>query len=427
MRGARFTHWELAVALEAVVLGLWSREPSLWLALVAAGLGLVVAVVAARVHRIGVLLSGVVAVAAAVAVLTASLRSRNVERNWPDIRESLVQTASERLERTLGEAVDLAREIVAQGAELAGETRSEAMRGIHSAVTDSRPEHGLVIFDETGRPWAWAGRHRVAGQPASAELSARITPFYVLLEASRQVGGRNVVGHVVLEADSAVPDQEGSMAWRFAQETGSTLEFFAPGAAPPGADVFDYCLPSCVGIPGEPPPDTLFSVRPVPPSQGSIKLESLASGGRWAGVLTIVLLALLTAFGGRIGRWGGVLGIAAVLVLAPTGERIGLGPLFSPAIYFADVLGPFSASAGALLLAAALLVIAFLQLGRRGIPRTVPGTLTAAALVLLWPVLLQGFSRGISLPSISIGIGTWLSWQLTLTGVGVAVGLAATF
>jgi signal transduction histidine kinase len=355
------------------------------------------------------------------------LRSRNVERNWPEIRESLIQTASERLDESLGEAVDLARGIVAGGAAVAEATRSEAMRALQNVVSDSRPEHGVVILDETGNPWAWAGRHRVAGEPASAELFARITPFYVLLEASRQVGGRTVVGHVVLEADSAVPDQEWSMAWRFAQETGSNLEFFARGAAPPDADVFDYCLPSCDVPSGVAIPDTLFSVRPVPPSQGSMKLELLASGGRWAGVLTILLLALLTAVGGRIGRWSGVLGIVAVLVLTPTGERIGLGPLFSSAIYFDDLLGPFSASAGALLLSAALLVIAFLQLCRRSIPRTIPGTLVAAALVLLWPVILQSFSRGISLPTTSIGIGTWLSWQLTLTGVGGAVGLAATF
>ena len=397
------------------------------LALVASGLGLVVAVAAGRVRRFGVLVGGAVAVAAAVAVLTASLRSRNVERHWPSIRESLVQTASERLDRSLGEAVDVTREMVAGGAVVSEETRLVAMRLLQDVVTDTRPEHGVVILDEAGNPWAWAGRHRVAGETTSAELSARITPFYVLLEAGRQVGDRMVVGHVVLAADSAVPDQEWSLAWRFAQETGSTLEFFAPGAAPPDADVFDYCLPSCILTPGEPPPDTLFSVRPVPPSQGSIKLELLADGGRWAGILTIVLLVLLTAFGGRIGRWSGILGIAAILVLTPTGERIGFGPLFSPAIYFVDMLGPFSASAGALLLASSLLVIAFIHLGRRGIPGTVPGALTAAALVVLWPVLLMGFARGISLPSVSIGLGTWLSWQLTLTGVGAAAGLAATF
>ncbi len=425
MRHARVSHWELVVALEAVVLGLWSRQPSLGLALAAGGLGLAVAVVAARVRRFGVLAIGVFAVAAAVSVLTPSLRSRRVEQHWPELRESLIRTASERLERTLGEAVDLAREIAASGAGLANETRGTAMEGLRRVVTDAPPEHGAVIFDEAGRPWAWAGRHRVAGEPRSVELSARITPFYVLLEASRQVGDRSIVGHVLLAADSAVPDQDRTLAWHFTRETGSTLEFFAPGTAPPDADVFDYCLPSCIATPGAAEPDTLFSVRPTPPSQGSMKLEVLSSGGRWAGVLTIALLALLTAFGGRIGRWGGVLGLVALLVFTPTGGQVGLGPLFSPLIYYVDLLGPFSASAGALLLTSGVLAVGLLQVGRRGIRRTLAGKLAAASLVLLWPVILLALSRGISLDPTSIGIGTWLSWQLTLTGVGATVALAA--
>ncbi|MGD8726486.1 MAG: hypothetical protein PVH40_02520, partial [Gemmatimonadales bacterium] len=256
----------------------------------ASALGLAVAVASARVRRMGVLMSGVVAVAAGVAVLSASLRSRNVERDWPSIRESLVRTASEQLDASLGKAVDLARGMAASGADVAERTRLEAMRALQDLVSNARPEHGVVILDESGDPWAWAGRHRVAAQPTSAELAARITPFYVLLEASRQVGSRTVVGHVVLEADSAVPDQEVSLAWQFARETGSTLEFFEPRAAPVDGDVFDYCLPSCSGVGGE-IPDTLFSVRPVPPSQGSMKLELLASSGRWAGLLTVLLLA----------------------------------------------------------------------------------------------------------------------------------------
>jgi len=414
----------LASAGLVVVLAVWSRNPSLAAALLATVLAVLVAATTARERRFGVLACGALAVGASVAALATSVRSRNVEQRWPDIREALIRGASERLDRTLGNAVDLARSVTARAAALADEERLVAMERLQDALADGQPEHGVAILDGVGQPWAWAGRHRVPARPLSRELSARITPFYVLLEAGRQVGAKAVVGHVVLAADSAVPDPEVSLAWRFTRETGAGLEFFPPGSGASGPDVFDYCLPSCQASALSPAPDTLFSVRPVPPSQGSYKLALLASGTRWTGLVTIGLLVLLSVFGSRVGRWGGVVGLLALLTLTPTGERVGLGPLFNSAIYFADALGPLSASAGALLLTAAVVAAAFLQLGRRAArPRrlaSVLGILPAVA----WPSVLWSFSRGVSVPTTFVGPATWLSWQVTLTMVGAAAALA---
>jgi len=413
------------VAVEAAVIALWIREPSMPLAFGALAVSLVVAWAAARERSFGALASGAVAVAAAVAVLSTSLRTRNVEVHWAEVRESLIQTASERLSRTLALAVDLAREVAARGLTAEGSSRTEVVRHLQDLVGSDAPEHGVVIFDESGRPWAWAGRHRETTQPAEAELSVRISPFYVVLEASRQGATRTAVGHVVLAADSAVPDREGTIAWRFTRETGSSLEFFAPGNAPPGTDVFDYCLPSCVAPPGIAPPDTLFSVRAVPPSQGAVKLRIVATGSGWTAVLTLVLLGLLALLGGSVGRWGGVLGIVALLAATPTGERIGLRVLFSPAVYFLDTLGPMGASAGAVLLLAGLIVIGLLQLGRRGVGHAPVRSVAAVVLVAIAPFVMWSLARGITPPSTGIGVALWLSWQVTLTAAGAAIGLSA--
>ncbi len=421
----RIAHWEIAVVVEAAVVALWIREPSMPLALGALAVSLVVAWAAARARSFGALASGAVAVAAAVAVLSTSLRSRNVEAHWADVREALIQTASERLSRTLASAVDLARDVAARGLAAEGSSRTEVVRNLQDLVGADAPEHGVVLFDEAGQPWAWAGRHRQTTRPVEAELSARITPFYVLLEASRQVGARTVVSHVVLAADSAVPDREGTVARRFLRETGSNLEFFAPGNAPPGTDVFDYCLPSCTVSRDGVPPDTLFSVLAVPPSQGAVKLRILATGGRWTAILTLVLLGLLALLGGSLGRWSGILGIVSVLVLTPTGERIGLGSLFSPAVYFVDMLGLMGASAGAVLLLAALLVIGLLQLGRRGVQHAPVRAVAALLLVAVSPYVMWSLAQGITPPATGVGVALWLSWQVTLTAAGAAIGLTA--
>ncbi len=407
------------------MVGLWLREPLLGTALVAAACALAVAATAGPVHRVGTLVTGAVAVAAALGTLMTSLGTRAIERNWPEVRESIIETASTRLNRTLGDAVDLARELAVRGSEQAGASPTEAMRGLQQLIRDDEPEHGVVIFDETGRPRSWAGRHRLPAEPRTAELSTRITPFYAVMEASRQVGGRSVIGHVVLAADSAVPDRDGTVAAQFTRETGSSLEFFAPGAAPLGSDVFDYCLPSCLAAPGEPTPDTLFSVRAVPPSQGSRKLDELARGGRWVAVLVAAMLVLLIAAGGRTGRWAGALGTVVLLVYTPTGERIGLEPLFSSAVYFYGGLGPLSASAGGLLLLGGIAVVAFLQLRERVRWPFGVGALVALLLVVAAPYVMWKLGTGITPPSGEIGIAVWLSWQVMLAVVGAAVGLAA--
>ncbi|MBE0594241.1 MAG: hypothetical protein IH616_17765, partial [Gemmatimonadales bacterium] len=302
--------------------------------------------------------------------------------------------------------------------------RTEAFRQLDAALTAEPPEHGAVALDESGRPWIWGGRHRLRLEANDRELSAHITPFYVVLEARRQVGPYTALGHVVLSADSAVPDRDRTVASRFAAETGFALEFYAPADAPSGTDVFDYCLPSCEPVEGVAGPDTLFAVRAVAPSQGSRKLEILGDGERWVAILTTITLISLVAFGGRLGRWGGVLGLLGLLVLTPVGEHLALGPLFSSATFYLGVLGPLSASAGSLLLVSAVAAVVLLQVSRREssiqIPAAVPALVAASA-----PWLMSRLAAGISPPATGTSMGMWVGWQMALTLAGAAVLLLA--
>ncbi|HEY5657950.1 MAG TPA: hypothetical protein VIY27_09190, partial [Myxococcota bacterium] len=186
-----------------------------------------------------------------------------------------------------------------------------------------------------------------------------------------------------------------------------------------------YCLPSCTPVAGEPPPDTLFSVRTVPPAQGSLKLALLARGVRWGTLLTLAMLALLAVLGGPTGRWVGAVGIVLVLIFTLAGQHVGLGPLFNPGNYFHRGLGPLSASAGTLLLAAALAVVALTHPASSHPRRTRAGTVLAGALIVAAPFILQALAEGVTPPATGVHAGLWLTWQVPLTMVGVALGLAA--
>jgi signal transduction histidine kinase len=422
---SRVSHWELAVAAEAALLAFWMREPSFWLALGVLGVGAVAALAALSSRRPGPILTAVLAGAAAGAVLSVSLRVRSVERQWPEVREALILDASRALDASLASAVALARSTADSAAALVDLPRSTAMERLQDNLPPGGPEHGATAIDAAGRPWIWAGRHRIDLEPNPQELSAHITPFYVVLEARRQVGAVTAVGHVVLAADSAVPDRQQTLAWRFTDDTGFRLAFYDPSEAPGGTDVFDYCLPSCAVGAGETAPDTLFSVQAVAPSQGSRKLEILSDGGRTVGVLATVTVVLLVIVGGRLARWAGVLGVLGLLLFTPVGERIALGPLFSSATFYLGALGPFSSSAGALLLLSVGAAVVALQLSRRPLTATVPGALAAAAIAVAAPWILGRLATGISPPVTAIGIGMWIGWQLTLMMAAAALALLA--
>ena len=359
-----------------------------------------------RVAPVAVVLAGLTA---SLTALSTSWRVREIENHWPDLREDLIRSASDVLEETLFDAVELARALADSAAATVTASSSEAFDRLEKAVDRHGPEQGAVMLDSAGRAVAWAGKHRLSPQLTGKELSARITPFYVILEAQRQEGAGLGVGQVVLAADSAVPDRDRTLAHAFARKTGSTLEFYAPQNAPGTADVFDYYLE------GDAQPDTLFTVRTVPPTQGTFKLDLLAGGTRTVTVLLIVTLVLMVTCAGAHGRWVGAVAIAGVLILTPAGTSLELGELFSGATYFLDVLGPVSASAGSLLVGSALLVVVLVPLRRLRITHRLAGVVAAAVLIIASPYAMAFLAAGITPPAAQVGASLWLGWGATLT------------
>src|SRR2546426_12718653 len=134
--------------------------------------------------------------------------------------------------------------------------------------------------------------------------------------------------------------------------------------SPRDADVFDDCPISCERG------DTLFSVRPVPPSQGDAKLAALRGTmqrGGTALALALVLLAIVAPAGRW--RWLVLLVAAWCAARAPIGSSLHMPELFSPAAFYRPVLGAFSASAGALTVLGVVALCAASTLWRRGLGR----------------------------------------------------------
>jgi nitrogen fixation/metabolism regulation signal transduction histidine kinase len=423
----RVAHWEIATVVTAAVLAGWLRSPHLGMAAGALVAGVAAAVLAARSRRLmtGVAIGATVLFGVGIALRT-SARVAKAETAWdPDsvgVRWRLVAAAGRRLDTELARAVADVRTLAEAGSQAAGRDRDAAFSVLADAVGRGGPERGVMVFDSVGRPWAWGGRHRMSASNAIG-LEVRITPFYAVLSAGRQSAtGRRAVAHVLLAADSVVPDAHRALAEGFARASGVRLEVFPPGGGPQLADVFDYCVPACTSR--DIVPDTLFSVRLVPPTQGAYRRWLVEAGTARVAGAAAVLLIIPILLGGVGGRALGVAGLGAALVFGSVGRDLPFGRVFSPATYYADLLGPFSASGGALIVVAVLVTVAIVGMWER--PWRVRAALGAAFVVILGaPVLLRRLATGITPPIEGADARLWMAWQFTLAAAGAAVLIGA--
>ncbi|HWZ27277.1 MAG TPA: hypothetical protein VNX15_01860, partial [Gemmatimonadales bacterium] len=341
---------------------------------------------------------------------------------WASAREDRLTRASLQLSRELGAAVSDARELAQRAADAAPLPRDEAFDRLEWAVSRGTPgvERGVALVAADGTPVAWAGRHRTLPAPDTAELKADISPFYVTLEARRQTAaGAVAVATVLLDAGPAVPDGDGAVARRFARAYGVDLKFYAPRTAPHDHDVFDFCPRGCdTG-------DTLFSVKPLPPVQAEALAALTRQGERWVavGLIALLLFLLMTAPAGPW-RW------AALATAALTLARFPLAPALmesgpSPPTLAQPLLGFVSESAVALGVVSAALLVAAAALWRRGLPRRFFTLWPAGFLLLAAPYLVRYFGRGIRPPVSGVSIPLWLSWEVALSAVAMALVMLA--
>jgi two-component system, NtrC family, nitrogen regulation sensor histidine kinase NtrY len=401
--------------------GVWA-----WLA-GAAGLATVLLTAARRQRDLRAWSSGLAALALGALVVSGALAVRRIECCWPDVRAGRIPRDSSQLKGVLTAAVTEARRLAQRGAKASLLPRDAAFDDLREAVrAGSRPgaafERGVVILAPDGEPLVWAGRHRFVPARDTAELRADITPFYVSLEARRQTqGGGSAVGSVLLDAAAAVPDRGRALSAWFEDTYGVALRFYAPppGPAPHEGDVFDFCPTQCDrGAP-------LVSVQPVPPSQSEAKLAALRSVTGRAGVALTVLLLLLFVTA-PAGRWRSLVTVAAAWsvtrALQGSGQAAGF---FSPAVFYRSLLGPFSASAGALTVFGVVVLLAAAAVWRRRMVRRAWNVAAAGVLVLAAPYLVRYFGRGITPPAGGVGFALWLSWELAVATAAMALVLTA--
>jgi len=337
-------------------------------------------------------------------------RLAGVERRWPLERERRVEAASRRLDGDLHAVYHQAEHLAQAGAAADLTSRVAAFDALARLLPSRGPETSIAVLDSLGRPWAWAGRHRLSPEAKGDSIGARATGYYVVLEARRHTGdGGVVIASVLIWAHPAVPDGGRSLAELFRARTEVGLRVYPLGTAPDSADVFDYREPALVG--GR----ILFSVQPIPPEQGTARELVFERGSRLATWLILLVLALGLSVAAqptdRLALLGSILWLTT---RAPIGPALGLQPLFSPATFFSPLLGPVSGSAGVLALAGTLLTIGGVWLWRQRTRRRWYGVLIVGALLLASPYLVSSLGRGITPPADGVSVGLWLTWQLGL-------------
>ncbi len=350
-----------------------------------------------------------------------ALRVWRIECCWPALREQRVTAASRSLQNDLSRAFDEARRLAERGATAAALPREAVFDRVASAVESGTAfERGAAVISRAGEEptfVAWSGRHRtIPAAQDTTELQAVMTPFYAVLEARRQTHGATSVGSVLLSATPAIADGENSLAAAFARAYGVSLRLFPAGQGPRDSSVFEICPQGCASG------DTLFSVQTIPPSQGDAKLAALADTAWLArlglGLLLAVLLAAAPAGGWR---WGVLLVGAWTLLRAPVGPAA----LFSPATFYRPIVGVVGASAGSLLVAGVVVLVAAGALWRRGVQRTWWGMAGATVLVLWAPYGVRSFGRGIAPPASGVSLALWVSWQAALAVTAMSFILLA--
>ena len=421
----RALSWVVVVVSAGAAAAEWLRGPAwLWVAAVALAAALSVALLwpltGWRRRGLAAALAGLV-----LALAVAQWRLAAIEHHWPEQRKRRVDAASQRLAGDLHAAYHRAERLAAAAAAAAADGREGAFATLDRLVPSSGPEMSIVVLDAQDRPWAWAGRHRLPPAARGDSIGSRATGYYVELEARRHTrDGRVAVAGVLIWAHPAVPDRGRSLAELFRARTEVGLTVYPPNTAPDSADVFDYEEPTTAG------PRLLFSVRPVPPEQGTAKELVYRRGSRAATWLLLTVLGLGLGTAARpLERLGLLATVVWLPVRAPVGPALSLQPLFSPATFFRPLLGPLSGSAGVLALAGILLTIGGVWLWRQRLPRRWYGTAVGGALLLISPYLISSLGRGITPPADGVSIGLWLSWHLALmvSAAALIVPTAALF
>jgi len=415
--------WALVVVGAFGAVAEWLRTPEPWLAVVVALLavgGLVLLRGEAGKWR---LVARAAFVLLAVVTGWESWQLARVADQWPAERERVVAAASVRLSTALANSSLLLRTAAAEGAAVCDGPREAAFPALDRARLGNESGIAIAILSTDGTPWAWAGRHLAIPTAGGDTLGIQSSPTHLSLEVRRSCGReRTVVATLLVWAVDGEPAAARSLVHRFQTETDVAVRVWPGDGAPDDPDVFDYQYDTPQGT------RTLFSVQAVPPDQGARwSLIAERGGVRVTALLMLLLVAAMVVATPGAPRAALLLGAAWFAARAPLAGIFDSDSLWSQATFFRDFLGPFSASAGALLVAGAVATVLAAAFWERRPARHPIGLGVAAALTLGAPYLVSSLARGITPPADGVPLGLWLTWEFALvaaTGACVAVAAA---
>ena len=426
MHGARqgrapFLWWSAALAVALFAAAVWLRVARIeyvTIAWIATFASLPLAWRTQGRERRWRLASSVLAVLTCLLLSQAQWQLDAARNHWSDFEARLVRRAAARLDAQL---TDVAGQLTttANRALDAPSQQGAAFDHVRGLVGGAG-ERGVVLY-ENDVPLAWSGVVRVTTDTLHAPLGATITPFFTTLHAVAQRGTRRAVATVLLHAEppaSTFARPLDALAARLVGVRGFSLA--REGVADVSVAHLDL---------GDGGPCLVGRVRLA--SQDGTIVQLLENGRRRGSIALILALAAFVSAIWRARRRLrtrlAALGVAlACLGVVPLNELSNVSRMFDPALYFASLGGPYTASVGALLLTGAIALLGLLAVLRS--TTRLKSRWVALAIVLaiagLGPFLLRDLARGVEPPSTGVPTALWLAWETALFLVGVSFVLA---
>ena len=278
-----------------------------------------------------------------------------------------------------------------------------------------------IILVEGGVPVAWAGQLRSPPVSVPPGTVVVFDEFYVTLQVTAEQGARRATATSVIHADPPAAEITASLARSVTERTLVQAFRFTDAADTTGGDL----VSTAAGVP-------LLRVDALPLGAGQVRFVSAARVRGRAMAVFVLLVFFLLALGWADRRKAGrrlfsLAEVAVAVALIPWNNFSNFWRGFDPAYYYSGILGPFSANAGAYLLASAVLLLAVIAIIRAKRLRLPPAVAAfgAIALAVAGPLLARATSLGISLPPWGATASVWLQWQVPVFLLLFAFWLAA--
>jgi signal transduction histidine kinase len=449
-RGVRLLAALLLAGVAVLAAAWWLRDAREgYLALVAAATALGAALAVSARGRWHPGMAALFALAAIVFLAPAWAAQRSVHALDADgdamlhrVRTSALTALDDSVAKLAAEADTLARAALARTATLPevpapGElldARTAAFQRLQPLVRGA-PERAVAVL-RRGVPVAWAGLSRLRPDSLPQGSGIVVTPLWTVLHASASAGRDRAVATVLLHAakpadtlsvslDRAIARAVGARAFEFAARRDVDAADAGRRASGAPALAADSVWRPIGGA------GSGVVARALLPSVPEARQRAIDEGRRRGApaVLAMALLLVVAAWRRPASLQRRVLVLLVPLgaiAAAPLNTLSNASALFDPALFFAAVGGPFTASIGALALSAALVLVGLFAVLRAGRPFAARPVAVLAVLAIagVAPFVLRALSRGITPPALGVTVWLWIAWELALFLAGAVILVA---